>query len=101
MNTTEHPAVHAVHESPHMKYWGEVKRKAEECVKSVLEGGNEHVTLHDAIGKSAIGDPEDWDALMEYCHENGADCRDMNRIYRAQIAWIQAHNELEYKKTYA
>jgi hypothetical protein len=81
-----------------MRYWGEVKLKAEECVKHVLEGGNESITLHNAIGKAAIECPEDWDALVEFCEEYDADCRDMNRIYRAQVAWIQAHNELEYKK---
>ncbi len=65
----EHPAVHPEH-SHHMKYWGGVRDKAEECVKSVLEGGNERVTLHEAIGKAHIEHPEDWDALMDFCKEN-------------------------------
>jgi hypothetical protein len=100
MNTHEHASVHDAHMTPHVKYWGSVKAKAEECVKHVLEGGDTHVTLHEAIGKSTIGYPEDWDVLMEFCHDNGAHCHDMNRLYRAQVAWIQAYNELEYKKTY-
>lgn len=95
----EHPAAHPEH-SHHMKYWGEVRDKAEECVKSVLEGGNERVTLHEAIGKAHIEHPEDWDALMDFCKENGAHCSDINKIYRASVSWIQAHNEIEYKKLY-
>lgn len=95
----EHPAVHPEH-SHHMKYWGGVRDKAEECVKSVLEGGNERVTLHEAIGKAHIEHPEDWDALMDFCKENEAHCSDINRLNRAMVMWLHAYNELEYKKSY-
>lgn len=98
MNANEHPAVHA--HTPHMMYWGEVKEKAEECVKHVLEGGNTPVTLHAAIGKSAIETPEDWDHLMSYCKGHGAACHDINKLFRASASWLQAYHELEYKRQY-
>lgn len=98
--TSEHPAVHSLHDTPHMKYWHGVKEKAEECVKHVLEGGAVPVTLRNAIGKHHIETPEDWDDLMDYCKENGAVCHDINRLYRASASWLQAHNEIEYKKLY-
>ncbi len=100
MDTHEHPAVHDAHITPHMKYWGSVKAKAEECVIDVLEGGSKRVTLHEAIGRHAMEHPEDWDALMEYCKHHGGSCRDINRLYRAEMSWIQAYNELEYKRHY-
>jgi hypothetical protein len=99
MNTTnEHPAVHS--HSPHMMYWGSVKEKAEECVKHVLEGGSHPTTLHKAIGKHTIEHPEDWDALMDYCKGHGASCGNINKLYRASASWLQAFNELEYKRLY-
>lgn len=100
-NVPDHPAVHSAHDmTPHMKYWHSVKEKAEECVKRVLEGGNSPTTLHNAIGKHHIETPEDWDDLMDYCKEHGAVCRDINMLYRASASWLQAHNEIEYKKLY-
>jgi hypothetical protein len=43
MNTpaSEHQAVHSAHDTPHMKYWHGVKEKAEDCVRRVLEGGEQ------------------------------------------------------------
>lgn len=84
----------------HMKYWGGVKDKAEECVEHILAEGNTPFTLHDAIGKHSLESGEDWDELIEFCKERKCACDDLNRIYRAQVSWIQAHNELEYKKLY-
>ncbi len=105
MNTTsEHPAVasapHSEHTIPHVMYWSHVRDKAEECVKHVLEGGNHPTTLHEAIGKHTIELPEDWDALMDYCKEHGASCGNINKLYRASANWLQAYNELEYKRHY-
>ena len=93
----EHPAIQ---HTPHMMYWGEVKEKAEECVKHVLEGGNHKVTLHEAIGKSEMESPADWDTLMDYCKEHGASCSNINKLYRASVSWIQAYNEIHYKMEY-
>lgn len=91
-------------ETSHMKYWGDLKAKAEECIKAVLEGGNHKVTLRDAIGKDAIELPEDWDDLMDYCKIyckiHGGSCHDLNRLYRASATWLQAYHELEYKRLY-
>lgn len=95
----DHPAV-AQMNTPHMKYWGEVKEKAEECVEHVLMGGNHKVTLHEAIGKKEMEHPEDWDALMDYCKGHGASCGNMNLLYRAQVSWMQAYNEIHYKMEY-
>lgn len=95
---TEHPAVHD--HTPHMKYWGGVKAKAEECVKHILENGNYRVNLRDAIGKDAIESPEDWDSLLTFCKRNGAVCHDLNRLSRASTTWLQAFHELEYKRLY-
>ena len=94
----EHPTVHT-HETPHNKWWGEVKAKAEECARDVLEGGKHRVTLHEAIGKKTIEEPEDWDDLMDFCSTHGS-CGDKNRLFRAATSWIQVHNELEYKRHY-
>lgn len=99
MNTSEHPAAHAAL-TPHLKYWGEVKSKAEECVKHVLAEGNHHTSLHEVLGRDAFKEPEDWDTLMAYCRANGAVCHDLDRLYRASANWLQAHNELEYKRHY-
>lgn len=85
---------------PHMIYWGRVKTKAEDCVKRILEGGDTPTSLMDILGKDAITSPEDWDTLMEYCDEQGACEHDLNKLYRASISWLQAHNELEYKRLY-
>lgn len=97
--TSEHPAAHSAHDTPHMKYWHGVKEKAEECVRKVLEGGDSPVTMYEAIGKQHIETPEDWDDLMDFCKKHGS-CHDTNRIYRAATMWLQAHNEIEYKKLY-
>lgn len=105
MMASEHPAApaahaHTEHPIPHVIYWSHVRDKAEECVKSVLEGGNSPTSLHKAIGKSTIETPEDWDELMDYCTERGIRCHDKNKLYRASVSWLQAYNELEYKRHY-
>ena len=99
MNTTEHPAVHADHLS-HGIFWGKVRSDAEEYVKGILEGGNEPSSLMIAIGKASIDSPEDWDDLRDYCEENGITCRELHKLDRAFTMWMQAYNELEYKKLY-
>ena len=96
--TTEHPSVHS--NQSHMIYWGRVKDKAEECVEHILEGGDTPTTLADILDKEHIDSPEDWDDLMDFCKEEGACNRDLNELYRASVSWIQAHNELEYKRLY-
>lgn len=83
-----------------MMYWGSVKEKAEECVKQILEGGDTPVALIDIIGSESIESPDDWDELMGFCKEHGAVCHDINKLYRALAAWLQAFNELEYKRLY-
>lgn len=98
MNTSEHPAVHS--HTPHMMYWGKVKKEAEDCVKSILEEGDTPVALIDIIGSESINSPDDWDELMDFCKEHGAVCHDINKLYRASAAWLQAFNELEYKRRY-
>jgi hypothetical protein len=98
MNTTEHPAVHS--SMPHVIYWGKVKKEAEDCVKHILEGGDTPVSLIDVIGSDSINSPDDWDELMDFCKEHGAVCHDINKLYRASAAWLQAYNELEYKRLY-
>jgi hypothetical protein len=77
-----------------------VKEKAEDCVKHILEGGDTPVALIDIIGSESIKSPDDWDDLMDFCKEHGAVCHDINKLYRASAAWLQAYNELEYKRLY-
>jgi hypothetical protein len=98
MNTNEHPAVHS--SMPHVLYWGRVKKEAEESVKHLLEGGDSPIALFDILDKDTITSPDDWDEIMDYCKDNGASCHDINRLYRASAAWLQAFNELEYKRLY-
>lgn len=90
MNAPEHV------KTPHVMYWGMVRTKAEDCVKHVLEGGNCPVTMHDAIGKTAIESAEDWDDLIEFLKAHNCSARSTNKLYRAQVSWIQAVNELGY-----
>ena len=105
MNTTsEHPAVatalHGGHPIPHVIYWSHVRDKAEECVRDILNDGDTPTSLIDILGKNTIDSPDDWDELMDYCKEHGAVCHDINKLYRASAAWLQAFNELEYKRLY-
>jgi hypothetical protein len=81
-------------------YWGKIKEEAEECVEHILEGGDTPTTLIDILGKDSIESPDDWDDLMDFCNEHGAVCHDINKLYRASAAWLQAYNELEYKRFY-
>jgi hypothetical protein len=37
---------------------------------------------------------------MDFCKEQGAVCHDINKLYRASASWLQAYNELEYKRRY-
>jgi hypothetical protein len=45
-------------------------------------------------------EPEDWDDIMEFCREKGASQCDLDDLYRASVAWLQAYHELEYKRMY-
>lgn len=81
-------------------YWGKVKGDAEECVKRILKEGDTPSSLMDAIGKEYLEKPEDWDDLRDFCEDHGAMCHDIHRLERALVMWIQAFNELEYKKLY-
>ena len=100
---TNHPAVqasaHHAH-TPHYMYWSGLKEKAEHCVHHVFKEGSSSYTLHDALGKDNLTEPEDWDDIMEFCREKGASQCDLDDLYRASVAWLQAYHELEYKRMY-
>lgn len=85
----------------HVRYWSGVKAKSEEDAKIVLEEGNNPMSLATILGRHNIEIPEDWDDIMSYCTKHGAVCRDVNRLYRASVSWLQAYNELEYKRNFS
>lgn len=82
----------------HNSYWKSVMVRAESDVDAILGDGDLPVSVKDALDKDRIETPEDWDELLEWCIDEGILRCDMMRLVRCMASWMQAWNELMYKK---